>query len=57
MRDSVETKTSSFKGEKTQKAMIDFDTPVHEARRRESDNWLLQKSPRHNSIYKSDSEF
>ena len=40
MRDSVETKTSSFKGEKTQKAMIDFDTPVHEARRRESDNWL-----------------
>ena len=45
MRDSVETKTSSFKGEKTQKAMIDFDTPVHEARRRESDNWLLQPSP------------
>ena len=37
--------------------MIDFDTPVHEARRRESGNWLLQKSPRHNSIYKSDSEF
>ena len=34
MRDSVETKTSSFKGEKTQKAIIDFDTPVHEARRR-----------------------
>ena len=26
VRDSVETKTSSFKGEKTQKAMIDFDT-------------------------------
>ena len=32
MRDSIETKTISFKGKKTQKVMIDFDTPVHTAR-------------------------
>ena len=37
MRDSIETKTISFKGKKTQKAMIDFDTPVHAARIREMD--------------------
>ena len=37
MRDSIETKTISFKGKKTQKAMIDFDTPVHAARSREMD--------------------
>ena len=34
MRDSTETKTSSFKGKKALKAIIDFDTPVHAARRR-----------------------
>ena len=45
MRDSIETKTSSFKGKKTQKAMIDSDTTFHEAKSRESGNWILQPSP------------
>ena len=35
MNDSVETKTSSFKGKKTLKTMLDFDAPVHAARSRE----------------------
>ena len=37
MKDSVETKTSSLKGKKTQKTMIDSDTPVHAAKSREMD--------------------
>ena len=36
-RDSIETKTSSLKGKKTQKTMIDSDTPVHAAKSREMD--------------------
>ena len=50
MRDSVETKTSSFKGEKTQKAMIDFDTPVHEARVRQLTPTALATTPHTNPI-------
>ena len=36
MRDSIETKTSSFKGKKTQKKKNNFDTLVDAARDRES---------------------
>ena len=55
MRDSIQTKTSSFKGKKTQKKN-DFDTPVDAAGDRESqatDPYSL----RHNFTYKYDSEF
>ena len=42
MKDSVETKTSYFKGKKTQKTMLDFDAPVHAARSREMDRGRQQ---------------